>query len=126
MEDKKIYEINTLPIIKRSKEKPYHFYENITIEEIRNMSCEPRMLWDFGDKVYFAELPLTYRGESVSRSLFYIYDELNQEEQEKYAEKTVTIKTTRPDVVMIYDKREVVKDKKEIKKEKKRTRKLKK
>lgn len=126
MENNKIYEIKTLPLEKRSNEKPYHFYDNLTIEEIRNMSCEPRMLWDFGTKVYFAELPLTYRGKSVNRSLFYIYDELTQEEQEKYEERTVIIKTTRPDVVMIYGKREVVKEQKEVQKAKKRTRKLKK
>lgn len=123
MDSKEKYKIKTIPLVVcvEDKEKHYHFKDNLSTEEIKNISCEPRMLWDFGSDIYFAELPLTYRGSQVSRNLFYIYDELTEEEQEKYKERIFIVETTRPNVVTIYGKKEVVKTKKTNKKTKKRT-----
>ena len=121
MNEKQIYEVRVLPLVKEIKRegKTSLILDNLTSEESKNMSCEPRMLWDFGDKIYFAEMPLTYRGSSVNDKLFYIYDELTAEEKQKYLERTTIINVTIPKVVGIYDKERTNK----IKKVKKRTKK---
>lgn len=121
MNEKQIYEVRVLPLVKEIKRegKTSLILDNLTREESKNMSCEPRMLWDFGDKIYFAEMPLTYRGSSVNDKLFYIYDELTAEEKQKYLERTTIINVTIPKVVGIYDKERTNK----IKKVKKRTKK---
>ena len=78
MNEKQMYEVRVLPLVKevKRKGKTSLLVDNLTSDETKNMSCEPRMLWDFGDKIYFAEMPLTYRGSSVNDKLFYIYNEL--------------------------------------------------
>ena len=75
MNEKQMYEVRVLPLVKevKRKGKTSLLVDNLTSDETKNMSCEPRMLWDFGDKIYFAEMPLTYRGSSVNDKLFYIY-----------------------------------------------------
>lgn len=120
MDNKEKYQIKTIPLVicTKDEEQKYHFKDNLSMEEIKNMSCEPRMLWDFGNDIYFAELPLTYRGSQISRNLFYIYEELTKEEQEKYQEKTFIVETTRQSVVSIYGKKEIIKPKKSKKRTK--------
>ncbi len=118
MNEKQIYEIRVLPLVKEVKRegKPSLIVDNLTNEESKNISCEPRMLWDFGDKIYFAEMPLTYRGSSVKDKLFYIYNELTEEEKQKYFERTTMVSVTIPTVVGIYDKEKIQKVKKRTKK----------
>ena len=121
MNEKQMYEVRVLPLVKevKRKGKTSLLVDNLTSDETKNMSCEPRMLWDFGDKIYFAEMPLTYRGSSVNDKLFYIYNELTAADQQKYLERTTIINVTIPKVVGIYDKERT----KKIKKVKKRTKK---
>ncbi len=77
---------------------------NLSNEEIKNMSCLPRMLWHSkNDEYYVAELPLTHRGTALKWSLCYVYDELTKEEQEAYLDRSIVVKTIRPDVVQIYN-----------------------
>ena len=119
MNEKQMYEVRVLPLVKevKRKGKTSLLVDNLTSDETKNMSCEPRMLWDFEDKIYFAEMPLTYRGSSVNDKLFYIYNELTEEEKQKYLERTTIINVTIPKVVGIYDKERTKKVKKRTKKE---------
>jgi len=106
--EKEIYEIRVLPFImveeknvngKRYVEK----IDNLSNDEIKNMSCEPRMFWQNAERMYMAEIPLTYKGGTgVKWSLFYVFDELTKEEQEKYFARTILIRTTEKDVVKVY------------------------
>lgn len=120
MDNKQKYQIKTIPLVVYTKDEKnnYHIKDNLTKEEQKTISCQPRMLWDFGKDIYFAELPLTYRGSQIRRNLFYIYDELTPEEQEKYKDKTLIVETTRPNVTTIYKKKEVIKTKKRTKNKK--------
>ncbi len=121
MDNKDKYQIKTVPLVVYIKDEKNNYYakDNLTEEEQKNISCEPRILWDFGKDIYFAELPLTYRGSQIKRNLFYIYDELTTEEQEKYKDKVFIVETTRPNVTTIYKKKEIIKDKKTKKRTKK-------
>ena len=76
--------------------------ENISMNEIRNMSCEPRMLIRKDDDVYFTELPINYHGTKMRWSIFYLYDELNDLEKERFASRTITIPVTVDSVVRLY------------------------
>ena len=66
------------------------------------MSCDPRMLWRNADDVYIAEIPLAYRGTGVKWSLYYVYDELTEEEQQKYIDRVTTIPVTINSIVSVY------------------------
>ena len=66
------------------------------------MSCEPRMLEKRDDDVYFTELPINYHGSKVRWSIFYLYDELNDLEKEKFSSRTITIPVTVDSVVRLY------------------------
>ena len=76
--------------------------DNLSRDEIRNMSCEPRMLEKRDDDVYFTELPINYHGSKVRWSLFYLYDELNDLEKEKFSSRTIYIPVTVDSVVRLY------------------------
>lgn len=77
--------------------------DNLTSEERRNMSCEPRMLWERKDNVYVAEMPLSFKeGTGVKWVLCYVFDELTEEEQKKYFDRSIVITTTIKDVVKVY------------------------
>ena len=67
------------------------------------MSSEQRMLWHIGDQIYLAEKPLTYRGNEIRKKLYYVFDELTSEEQEKYFDRSIIINVTRDYVVTVYD-----------------------
>lgn len=67
-----------------------------------NMSCEPRMLIRKDDDVYFTELPINYHGTKMRWSIFYLYDELNDLEKERFASRTITIPVTVDSVVRLY------------------------
>ncbi len=78
---------------------PYVF---LLAKERREMSCELRMYRDYFDKKYFAELPLASKGAGVVNDLYYIFEEMNIEEQKKYFDRTVLLPVTREDVVNVY------------------------
>lgn len=104
----KLYSIRIVPFVKYvTKEKNGRIYENavdnITSAEIRCMSCEPRMFRMKGDSVYLAEMPLTFKGgTSVKGFLCYVFDELTEEEQRKYMDKSVLFNTNVETVVQVY------------------------
>ena len=99
MEKSDVYNMRVVPlmrkinIVKDGKTKSI-VEENISMNEIRNMSCEPRMLIRKDDDVYFTELPINYHGTKMRWSIFYLYDELNDLEKERFASRTITIPVT--------------------------------
>ena len=106
--EKGIYEVRVLPFVvveekmvdgKRYIEKR----DNLTTDEIKNMSCDPRMLWQTAERIYVAEMPLAYNGGTgVKWSLLYVFNELTKEEQDKYFDRTIVIHTTEKNVVTVY------------------------
>ena len=107
MEKADIYIMRVIPLIKRittmekGKEKTT-IIDNLSRDEIRNMSCEPRMLEKRDDDVYFTELPINYHCSKVRWSIFYLYDELNDLEKERFASRTITIPVTVDSVIKLY------------------------
>ena len=96
-------------VIKKGK-KYTEDIENITVEESRNMSCMPVMLWrEKGtDYYYLAELPLyATRGTSVKGFMCYLYEDLNDKEKELFKDRTIEIPLTRKDVTQVYPKKKV-------------------
>ncbi len=82
--------------------------DNITVEESRNMSCMPVMLWreNGTDNYYLAELPLvSNRGTSIKGFLCYLYDDLNDMEKELFKDRTIEIPLTRKEVTQVYSKK---------------------
>ena len=109
-ESNNIYDIRFLPYVSSKKyikngKECRNEIENLSSEEIRNMSCEPRMLWLNDKGIYYpAELPLSVRGfgTGVRYFLCYIYKELTEEEKAKYFDRTIIIKSITEDVVQVY------------------------
>ncbi len=107
MEKTDIYNMRVVPLVKRittmekGKEKTT-IIDNLSRDEIRNMSCEPRMLEKRNDDVYFTELPINYNCYKLIFYLFYIYDELNDLEKEKFSSRTIYIPVTVDSVVRLY------------------------
>lgn len=127
MDKKRYYIVKAIPfIIKEYKDgKIVSKRYSLTDKETKEMSCDPRILWDRHDNVYdgtfFSELPLSYHGkDKLKDSLYYIYDEMTDEEKEKYKDLVVEVEVTIPGVVSVYRKEE--KDKKvKVRKRKKDT-----
>lgn len=103
----KFYSMRVIPLVieKESGDNRNSsiYVDNLLNEEINNMSSEQRMLWHIGDQIYLAEKPLTYRGNEIRKKLYYVFDELTSEEQEKYFDRSVIINVTRDYVVTVYD-----------------------
>lgn len=103
----KFYSMRVIPLVieKESGDSRNSsiYVDNLLNEEINNMSSEQRMLWHIGDQVYLAEKPLTYRGNEIRKKLYYVFDELTSEEQEKYFDRSIIINVTRDYVVTVYD-----------------------
>lgn len=103
----KFYSMRVIPLVieKESGDNRNSsiYVDNLLNEEINNMSSEQRMLWHIGDQIYLAEKPLTYRGNEIRKKLYYVFDELTSEEQEKYFDRSVIINVTRNYVVTVYD-----------------------
>ena len=103
----KFYSMRVIPLVieKESGDSRNSsiYVDNLLNEEINNMSSEQRMLWHIGDQIYLAEKPLTYRGNEIRKKLYYVFDELNSEEQEKYFDRSIIINVTRDYVVTVYD-----------------------
>lgn len=104
--EKKIYDVRVVPFVlcKKNEETGKIIkIDNLSNKEIKNMSCDPRMLWETQENVYVAEMPLTFNGGTgVKWSLYYVFSELTQEEQEKYYDRSIIISMTRPNVVQVY------------------------
>jgi len=106
--EKKTYDIRVIPFV-RSETKTKNgktskvIVDNLSSSEIRNMSCEPRMLWENKEHVYIAEMPLTFNeGTGIKWSLYYVYDELTDEEKVKYLDRSIIIPTTIESIVKVY------------------------
>ena len=103
----KFYSMRVIPLVieKESDDNRNSsiYVDNFLNEEINNMSSEQRMLWHIGDQIYLAEKPLTYRGNEIRKKLYYVFDELTSEEQEKYFDRSIIINVTRDYVVTVYD-----------------------
>ena len=106
-ENNKFYSMRVIPLVieKESGDNRNSsiYVDNLLNEEINNMSSEQRMLWHIGDQIYLAEKPLTYRVNEIRKKLYYVFDELTSEEQEKYFDRSIIINVTRDYVVTVYD-----------------------
>ena len=106
-ENNKFYSMRVIPLVieKESGDNRNSsiYVDNLLNEEINNMSSEQRMLWHIGDQIYLAEKPLIYRGNEIRKKLYYVFDELTSEEQEKYFDRSIIINATRDYVVTVYD-----------------------
>lgn len=106
-ENNKFYSMRVIPLVieKESDDNRNSsiYVDNLLNEEINNMSSEQRMLWHIGDQIYLAEKPLTYRGNEIRKKLYYVFDELTSEEQEKYFDRSIIINVTKDHVVTVYD-----------------------
>lgn len=106
-ENNKFYSMRVIPLVIEKESDDNRdssiYVDNLLNEEINNMSSEQRMLWHIGDQIYLAEKPLTYRGNEIRKKLYYVFDELTSEEQEKYFDRSIIINVTRDYVVTVYD-----------------------
>ena len=105
--DTGVYNMKVLPLVRRVPIKEnglikYITVSNLSSEEIRNMSCEPKMLQKNNDDVFFMELPPTYHDTRIKWTLFYIYDDLTIEEKEMYKDRVEEIPVTINTVVSFY------------------------
>lgn len=108
--EKEIYYTRVLPLVKYVvvKDKKGREYtdvlDNLSSEERLSLSeKKARMLWKNGTDLYVAEQPLSYReGMSIKFSIVYLYDELSEEEKEKYFDRTIVLPLTKEPVVKIY------------------------
>ena len=98
-ENNKFYSMRVIPLVIEKEfgdnRNSSIYVDNLLNEEINNMSSEQRMLWHIGDQIYLAEKPLTYRGNEIRKKLYYVFDELTSEEQEKYFDRSIIINVTR-------------------------------
>lgn len=110
MKNSYVYNMRVVPLVRKNvvtingKRKSV-IVDNLSREEIRNMSCEARMLERKNNDIYFTELPINYHGSTIRWSLFYLYDELNDDEKEKYSSRTINIPVTIETVVKLYTNR---------------------
>lgn len=103
---KDIFDIRVIPLVKRVfDDSGSRVIENLSRDEIRNMSCEPKMLHRNSEGVFFSFLPPTYHDTCIKWSLFYLYDDLNDYEKELYFDRTEVISTTRDGVLDMSKKR---------------------
>lgn len=65
---------------------------NLTNTEIKNMSCESKMLWQEESGLYIINPPIIYNAPNGVRDSFcYVFDELSDDEKEKYQNRTVLV-----------------------------------
>lgn len=106
---KEVYYMKVVPLVRTEKimkkgKLVSVKVDNLSNEERRNMSCDPRMLWENKEHTYFAEMPITFKqGTGVLGTLYYIFGELTLEEQEKYDDRSILIPTTIEGVVQVYN-----------------------
>lgn len=107
--ENKIYNTRVLPLIKyveseQSGKKHVDAVDNLSKEELLSLPSEKaRMLWDNGSDMYIAERPLSYKqGMSIKFSIVYLFDELSNEEQQKYFDRTIILPLTKEPVIRVY------------------------
>lgn len=83
-------------------------FDSLTKEEVKNISCQPVMLWTEPgtDYHYLAELPLKYNGDA-SKNMCYLFDGLSDEEKKLFEDRAETIPLTRKEVTQVYPKKKV-------------------
>lgn len=107
MEEKQ-YDIRIVPFVmyitkEKNGKKDIDVVDNLSSDEISQMSCEPRMFRRKGDCVYLAEIPLAFKGGTgVKGFLCYVFDELTSEEQERYKDRSILVNTNIETVVQVY------------------------
>lgn len=79
-------------------------FARLTNEEIKSLPVtSAKMYWEFGDERYISEMPLHYKqGTSIKYSLVYLFDELSDEDQERFFDRTEILSLTREGTVKIY------------------------
>lgn len=109
MENKEIYYTRVLPIVKyvetfENGEFKHVCKDNLSQEELKSLSLSSaRMLWESNEELYIAEMPLTYnQGTSVKFSIVFLFDELSENDQEKYFDRTIILPLTRKSTVKVY------------------------
>lgn len=109
MENNNIYEVRVIPFVTYVKKVingkvVEDAVDTFTREERLKLSCEcPSMLWENREHVYLAEAPLyCNEGTGIRRSLYYMFDKLTKEEQEKYFDRSIIIKMSKPEEVKVY------------------------
>ena len=107
--ENKIYNTRVLPLIKyveseQNGKKYVDAVDNLSKEELLSLPSEKaRMLWDNGSDMYIAERPLSYKqGMSIKFSIVYLFDELSNEEQQKYFDRTIILPLTKEPVIKVY------------------------
>ena len=107
--ENKIYNTRVLPLIKyveseQNGKKYVDAVDNLSKEELLSLPSEKaRMLWDNGSDMYIAERPLSYKqGMSIKFSIVYLFDELSDEEQQKYFDRTIILPLTKEPVIRVY------------------------
>lgn len=107
--ENKIYEVRVIPFVKYIKRMVNgklveDAKDTFSLEERANLSVKmPSMLRMNGGVFYLAESPLIYKGGTgVRGALFYMFDKLTKEEQEKYFDRSIVIKMNRPEEVVVY------------------------
>ena len=110
MMEKKYYDKRIIPFV-RHEEKIINWKiytittENLTHDEIKSMSCNPRMLNKNNGHIYLTEIPLLFNeGSSIKYLLCFIYDELSEKEQKKYFNRSILISITCEKIGREYDK----------------------
>lgn len=109
MENKEIYYTRVLPIVKyvetfENGEFKHVCKDNLSQEELKSLSLSSaRMLWESNEELYIAEMPLTYnQGTSVKFSIVFLFDELSENDQEKYFDRTIILPLTKKSTVKVY------------------------
>ena len=107
--ENKIYNTRVLPLIKyveseQNGKKYVDAVDNLSKEELLSLPLEKaRMLWSNGNDIYVAERSLSYKeGMSIKFSIVYLYDELSNEEQQKYFDRTIILPLTKEPVIRVY------------------------
>lgn len=105
----KVYDVRVIPFVKYVKKivdgKPVEdVVDVLTLEERANLSIKlPSILRMNNGIFYLAEAPLVFKGGTgVRGTLFYMFDKLTKEEQEKYFDRSIIIKMNKPEEVIIY------------------------
>ena len=104
--EKEILNMRIVPFVKEvKKEKKGKIVsvnvDNLSGEEHKRMSCDSKIFELVGDNLYtVCDTPITFKGTGLRLRLCYVYDELTQEEQEKYFDRSEVIATIAKNEVM--------------------------
>lgn len=103
--EKELYNTRVVPYVRyETRNKNGKTYEvkvdNLSNEEIRNMSCLPKIYERVSSDVYVIDnTPLTFRGTGLRGLLCYDFEQLTKEEQEKYFDRSIVIQTVPKSII---------------------------